>query len=578
MNNIFYSTYFSETDFSLSSKDEVIQFIESFSGSIKKEHQICHEFTHFFSSQKPVSRALEKLKISSLEKAKSRANEDLADQIMKFLLPIYEGLALIAEFDCFFYPDTKNIHKTFHDYIQFPQLYKRAQNQEPETSKYYQYYEQFAQSKGFYRPILAAQYLKVSSSESIERKKELLRFPLHYNKSSDCYLVAYLFMREMHHHLSKLSGKSVESGLLIKYVTSFFLEDWTLVKLILDIAESKEKNVFLVKDYLSKRIELFFSKVDNDSLKSYENSIVRYLQSGARFHGEMLDGLFCDKSLAEFQYQRLTELSINALVGSKDKSRRSYQILRSLFSKLWKVYEGFHECELNNKKLILYGDARRLETASLSDDNLKRQQRKITVYVQHIDYLPRIISIEDASGVYISVYDPYKTSRPFDPFKENYSILEEVLNKNFRKQNDHTNDKLSSPSANINDERASLDNLNLDKIASNIYTEQLRRSGLNKFLYLANKAEFPENSRITVHQILKEYLTLEEYNSLIRHSLLFGIGFNLHRIFDHNKVCVPQLQCDMTFLGRIKEQSFIDIPDNPFHVKYENEAQLECIL
>ena len=74
--------------------------------------------------------------------------------------------------------------------------------------------------------ILDATAERLLSPEIVARKTALLNYPVYYETPADCYLMAWLFVREVHQLLSIAADSTLSPVLVIKYLRSFFLEDW----------------------------------------------------------------------------------------------------------------------------------------------------------------------------------------------------------------------------------------------------------------------------------------------------------------------------------------------------------------
>lgn len=286
-----FDALFHDFDFHFPNDGEALGYIRDFSGSHLVQSQAIHELTHFYYSISPVSRAIRALRNKALFvlfhsselirlKQSERINPTaysqainqwkIADAINQYLLPIYEGTALMAEFDCSLVPSPdRNYYMTFMD-LQKEQCLAAIRNKNL-------FMQGFHSSVGYPDPegglLLDALSSHLLSPEIITRKKFLLNHPLLYDQPSECYLIAWLFVRQVHQRISAAIDENVSPLFVIKYLRSYFLEDWMLVDSILEIFYCRQVNTWSIIEHIQNRLAILSSNFTNEAYIAYRNGI-----------------------------------------------------------------------------------------------------------------------------------------------------------------------------------------------------------------------------------------------------------------------------------------------------------------
>jgi hypothetical protein len=116
-----FDTLYHNFSFGFPSDADALRYVRDFSGDPTLQNQAIHELTHLYCSISPVTRAIRALRNKALftlliavDRAQNKQIDKiqkeqlfqainqwrLADAISQYLLPVYEGTALMAEFDC----------------------------------------------------------------------------------------------------------------------------------------------------------------------------------------------------------------------------------------------------------------------------------------------------------------------------------------------------------------------------------------------------------------------------------------------------------------------------------------------
>lgn len=306
-----FDTLYHNFSFEFPSDAHALRYVRDFSGDPTVQNQAIHELTHFYFSTSPVTRAIRALRNKALftlltvvdhahNKQIDKINKEqlfrainqwrMADAITQYLLPVYEGTALMAEFDCCLVPAIDECDRmTFMD-VQAEQCVasiKAGRLSQPGLHT----------SLGYPNPkealLLDATVERLASVAIHARKVDLLNLPLFYESPSECYLVAWLFVRDAHFHISRVIGNNVSPIFVIKYLRSYFLEDWELVSRILDIFYERQNDTRPIIQHLQHRLTTFAHKFTRPEYDAYRNGVEEVHRAGHQ-NFEFLPGVLRD--------------------------------------------------------------------------------------------------------------------------------------------------------------------------------------------------------------------------------------------------------------------------------------------
>jgi hypothetical protein len=176
----------------------------------------------------------------------------IAEAITQCLMPVYEGTALMAEFDCIPIPEPEECDLMTFQMMMLEQIVASAT--ENKRKGQFKGYFDWAIDESLIAPLLDETMDQLLALDIVDRKRALLNYPLSYERPSDCYLLAWLFARHAHELISARVDMHVNPAFVVKYLRSYFFEDWELVDLILRIFHWQVEDNLAVIEHISERL------------------------------------------------------------------------------------------------------------------------------------------------------------------------------------------------------------------------------------------------------------------------------------------------------------------------------------
>lgn len=312
--NATFDLLFHKFDFNFPDNEAALDYVQGFFGNNVVQNQALHETTHFYFSHSPVSRAIRALRNKSLyeliraialmaARRPAEVSEErfhrainqwrMGEAINQYLLPVYEGAALMAEFDACLVPEIRDSDLMTVMNIQAEQA-KAALNRGV-VSTAGAHHRDYGIPDPQWGSLLDATAERLLSPEIVARKTAMLNYPVYYERPADCYLVAWLFVREVHQLLSIADDSTVNPIFVMKYMRSFFLEDWGLVARILDLFYARTDNTANVVAHLQARLALLSNNVTGRDVDKYRRGIEDLHRRGEANY-EFLPGLHLDRN------------------------------------------------------------------------------------------------------------------------------------------------------------------------------------------------------------------------------------------------------------------------------------------
>jgi hypothetical protein len=541
-----FDPFFYRFDFGFASPGQALRYLESFGGEPVLQSQAIHEVVHLLFSGSPVTRALRLLRSKALtvlvETAElaARGHLDKVDQAASFraltqwriaeatiqaLLPIYEGTALMGEFDSGVVPAPAR-----SDGMPFLNIWVEQAKATLD--------ERRLQWPGRHQEVgvedeIDAAILDVASEhllhpDIVNRKQVLLNMPLMYERPSDCYLVAWLFVRQVHEHLSAVLDTNVNPTFVIKYLRSFFFEDWELVELILKVAHWEVETNSEPLQHIRNRLRVLaqdFTKVDYDA---YRAEIVRLLALPGE-NMEFLPGIRLNIPPSECHRiaMSLFEASLHGLVDDalSERQREISLIIQQFLNReaFATFYEGVFDVLAIGSDIAMSAEGHTVILTPVGQVQFESQQARATFHLaMGGDNLGRVIRIHLREGIVTATLRgaPVPAEALMAEINGAFETAEETAQY-------------------IGSMLLQIQQVFHDKIE--VATREGCISGRNLILnwlegwegfcarlfQLSSTLKFPEPPRATFARLFRGFMNEEVFLNLVKHSLAYGIGYNV---------------------------------------------------
>lgn len=540
-----YDPLFHQFDFGFASDGDALRYVDSFLGSPLLRAQATHELTHFYFSLSPVTRALRLLRCKTLlvliEAVDQAAGGELdkvdkpalyraiaqwriAEATTQFLLPLYEGAALLAEFDCVALPlpESSDI-MTFQNVL-------LEQSAAALRSGAVAGLGQHA-ALGVPDPHVSVMLDAISDQllhpDIVNRKVTLLNLPLFYDKPSDCYLVAWLFVRRLHEQLSAKIDRHIHPAFLVKYIRSYFFEDWQLVAMILKVARWESENNGEIIERIWTRMIKLVEEFSLSDYSAYRAEVVRLAaEPGANM--EFLPGLLLDISETECHgiamdlwsgtYEDLADGKLSA--HQKGTAMALQQLLNREINV--PIHTGYYYVEQKGRYVALTADGVTIRVVLADDVEFERQEARVNFYLtaggERLQRVARIhlkgqsVSAwtggeQPPAATILGVFGMAEAGEAAEAFvRSKIDLLHRVFAKDFA-------------SATAEGTVA----------GRTIFLDCLEYMGgmFDNLKRLSKALGFAELPRATFSRLFRNYLTEEQFKDLVRRSIAFGIGYNV---------------------------------------------------
>ncbi len=549
MSRASFDTFYHNFDFNFPSNAHALRYIRDFSGDPIVESQAIHELTHFYFSVSPVTRALRALRnkalftlLSVFEYTKTKQIEKIdkdqlfravnqwrmAEAITQYLLPLYEGTALMAEFDCCLVPPPAK-----SDAMTFLALQVSQSTAAIKGGRLFQLglHKKLGHPDGLEAVLLDAISDRLTSPEIHARKIDLLNYPLDYQMPSKCYLVAWLFVREVHLHISRAIGGNASPLFVIKYLRSYFLEDWELVSKILDLFHCRCHDTYPVICHLQHRLKTFSQLFTSTEYDAYRNGVEELHERGEQ-NFEFLPGLMrnieidqCNAISSELQkasYDRFAPTHLG------DIGDQIYGALMSLQNRQGyiAIHQGNYQVEAKDNRLYLTSGSETLVMNTVKESAFRQQSCRVTFSLSCAgEVLQRIARFHTEEGMITAWIGGHESgaytffadaTATFEHSEAAQSYIEprlRLLRKIYRDEFVKAIDEGCVTSCTI-------------------FTEWLREQQgfYYNLLMLSERLGYEVPPRNTLFRLFDKFFSQKGLDFMVLHSLGFGIGYNMGEV------------------------------------------------
>jgi hypothetical protein len=343
-------------------------------------------------------------------------------------------------------------------------------------------------------------------------------------------LIAWLFVRDAHLHISRVIGKNVSPIFVIKYLRSYFLEDWELVSRILDIFYERQTDTRPIIQHLQHRLTTFTHKFTRLEYDDYRNGVDEVYQAGHQ-NFEFLPGV-----LREIEVSKCHAISLDlqranysdfATEHGTEIDRRVYGALIGLQNRegYIAIHQGEYHVEVEGLHLLLSSAGEELVMNIFEGTNVKEQtcrvsfhlscagevlQRIARVYAKEGTVSAWIVGEANAYAALAGMLGIFEQSEVAESYvKPRLAVLGEMYRHDF----------VTAVNEGCMTGRT-------------IFLEWL---GQQQGFYCSLRAlsERLGNEilpRSTFRKLFGDFFSVEGLNLLVRHSLVYGIGYNVAEI------------------------------------------------
>lgn len=536
---------FHKFEFGFAKDGDALRYMQGFLGSPTLRAQATHELTHFYFGLSPVTRALRLLRCKALIVLIAAAEQAVGgelDQIDKqavyravtqwriaeattqLLLPIYEGAALLAEFDCPAVPIPEPSDIMTFQMVLMEQCVAQLRAGTVDGLGRHA-------DLGVTDPEMAALLDAISDhlldADIVNRKLTLLNLPLNYDRPADCYLVAWLFVRKLHEHLSATIDRHIHPAFLVKYLRSYFFEDWRLVALILRVIRWEDEDNGQIIEHLWARMIRLVEEFSLETYEAYRAEIGR-LQREPGANMEFLPGL-----LLEMPVEECHEIAMDLWKGTYEDlangtlSERQEGVAMALQQLLNRqvyvpIHSGTYDVERLGDSVVLTADGLTLRMALSDDVDFAPQSARVTFFLnsggERLQRMARIHLEQESISAWIggreapaasilAITGAAEASEAAEAYiADRLSLLHRLFEKQFA-------------AATFEGTTAGR-TLFLDWLdyMGGLYASLLR---------LSEALGYAALPRATFARLLRTFLTEEQLERVVRRSIAFGIGYNV---------------------------------------------------
>jgi hypothetical protein len=542
-----FDPFFHRFDFGFTRGGDALRYLEWFSGEQVLQAQAIHELTHFEFSVSPVTRALRLLRskalavlveVAELATAGRLAEVDataafraetqwrIADATTQALLPIYEGAALMAEFDCAPVPPPERSDGMTFLNVYFEQAKAILRENRIKHRGLHQEMGIEDQLEGL---ILDITVDRLTHPDIVNRKRTLLNMPLMYERPSDCYLVAWLFVREVHEHLSECVGENINPCFIVKYLRSFFFEDWKLVDLILRVVRWDVNNntdiLYRINDRLTTLVQ-DFTKVDYDA---YRAEVVRMWDRPAD-NMEFLPGILLDIPPTECHDIAMSLWRASLPYPSDDTVSQRQKELWAVFQSIHNrqsfllFHDGIFEVAPEGDEIAMSADGFTVRLSRLGKLPFKPQQARATFHLaMGGDELGRVVRIHLAEGP-VTAYLSGGARMPTVALIANATDMFEVA-----EESTQYIESCLKMMHQVYGERFKVSTQEGCISGRNIMLEFLRdlEGFTDRLFRLSEALNHSTPPRSTFSRLFRGVFDEQEFHKVVTRSLIYGIGYHI---------------------------------------------------
>jgi hypothetical protein len=337
-------------------------------------------------------------------------------------------------------------------------------------------------------------------------------------------------VREVHLHISRAIADNASPPFIIKYLRSFFLEDWELVRKILDIFHWRHTDTHYVIQHLQHRLKILSQQFTRKEYDAYRDGIAEAHES-AEQNFEFLPGLLRDIEIGECHVISNDLLQTNYQFAPEhldDVGQRIYGALIRLQNRMGflAIHQGDYQVEMNGNQLKLMSGNEILVMKTTEGNTIKDQTCRVSFFLSCAgDILQRFARVHAEAGPITAWVDQGKAGA--------FLLMAEVFNmcEHSEAAQAYVNPRLRMLSEIY---RENFDGAIREGCITSrtIFLEWLREQN-GFYSNLSALSDHLGNTippQLTFFRLFDQFFSKSDLDLLIRHSLVYGIGYNVGEI------------------------------------------------